>query len=243
MIATRSVFSIQEEIPGHLRPVILKPVGRIFEISDSNPIRRKYGKCGRSLSPEKNKGLRRLHGAKTRKMRKMRTRQTRKMRKMRLTGFKVTGFRRPPEVEKAGTVNFRKHPARKVQTRSRQCRPKVPGRFAFPSARNPRICSISRSGKKCFSSNFPGTFPEFSRRTPEQTPETATAFSSFLSIAGSFRKPSEISGTHSKRPRSLPARETLRKQRQQGKKDCDAADLLEVSKPRKIESSSNVAKK
>ena len=33
-----------------------------------------------------------------------------------------------------------------------------------------------------FSSNFPGTFPEFSRRTPEQTAETATAFSSFLTI-------------------------------------------------------------
>ena len=31
-----------------------------------------------------------------------------------------------------------------------------------------------------FSSNFPGTFPEFSSGTPEQTPETATAFSSFL---------------------------------------------------------------
>ena len=39
--------------PGHLRPVIIKPVGRIFEISDSNPIRRKCGKCGRSLSPQK----------------------------------------------------------------------------------------------------------------------------------------------------------------------------------------------
>ena len=37
--------------PGHLRPVIIKPVGRIFEISDSNPIRGKRGKCGRSLSP------------------------------------------------------------------------------------------------------------------------------------------------------------------------------------------------
>ena len=36
--------------PGHLRPVILRPVGRIFEI-DSRPI---CGKCGRSLSPQKN---------------------------------------------------------------------------------------------------------------------------------------------------------------------------------------------
>ena len=50
---------------------------------------------------------------------------------------------------------------------------------AFPSARNPRICSILRVGK-FLSSNFPGTFPEFSLGTPEQTPETATAFSTFL---------------------------------------------------------------
>ena len=33
------------------------------------------------------------------------------------------------KLEKAGTVDFKKHPARKVGTRSRQCRPKVPGRF------------------------------------------------------------------------------------------------------------------
>ena len=31
---------------------------------------------------------------------------------------------------------------RKVGTRSRQCRPKVPGRFAFLGARNPRIYSL-----------------------------------------------------------------------------------------------------
>ena len=36
--------------PCHLRPVTIEPVGRIFEISDSNPIRGKRGKCGRSLS-------------------------------------------------------------------------------------------------------------------------------------------------------------------------------------------------
>ena len=39
--------------PSHLRPVILKPVGRIFEISDSNPIREKCGKCGRPSHPRK----------------------------------------------------------------------------------------------------------------------------------------------------------------------------------------------
>ena len=41
------------KIPGHLRPVILKPVGRIFENSDSKPIRGKCGKCGKSFSPQK----------------------------------------------------------------------------------------------------------------------------------------------------------------------------------------------
>ena len=56
----------------------MKPVGRIFEISDLNPVRRKCGKRGRPLSPYKNKGLRRLHRAKRRKTQKMR-----KMRKMR----------------------------------------------------------------------------------------------------------------------------------------------------------------
>ena len=83
-------------------------------------------------------------------------------------------------LEKAGTVDFKKHPARKGGTlTSRQCRPEVPVRCAFPGAPNPGICSISRFGK-IFSSNFPGTFPEVSSRTPKQTPETATAFSSFL---------------------------------------------------------------
>ena len=77
--------------PGHLRPVIIKPVGRMFEISDLNPIRGKRGKCERSLSPRKNKGLRRFHWAKTRKMAEKRIVQ-----KMRLTGFNVIGFRWPP---------------------------------------------------------------------------------------------------------------------------------------------------
>ena len=67
------------------------------------------------------------------------------------------------KLEKAGTVDFKKHPARKVGTRSRQCGPKVSGRFAFPGARNPRICSISRSGKI-----FPAIFPEFSRNFPAE---------------------------------------------------------------------------
>ena len=69
------------EGPCHLGPVTIKPVGRIFKISDANPIRRKCGKCGGPLSPYKNKGLRRLHclwRAKKRKTRKMRTRKREK---------------------------------------------------------------------------------------------------------------------------------------------------------------------
>ena len=55
----------------------------------------------------------------------------------------ILSLRYSEEREKAGTVDFKKHPARKVGTRSRQCGQKVPGRFAFPGARNPRIRSIS----------------------------------------------------------------------------------------------------
>ena len=46
------------------------------------------------------------------------------------------------KLEKAGTVDLKKHPARKVGTRSRQCGPKVAGRLAFSSTPNPRIYSI-----------------------------------------------------------------------------------------------------
>ena len=58
--------------------------------------------------------------------------------------------------------------ARKVGTRSRQCRPKVPGRLAFPGARILEFEACSDSGN--LSSSFPGTFPAFSSGTPEQTP-------------------------------------------------------------------------
>ena len=68
-------------------------------------------------------------------------------------------------LEKAGNVDCRKHPARKVGTRSRQCRPKVPSRFGFPGAPNPRICSFSRFGKI-----FPAIFPGLSRSFPREPP-------------------------------------------------------------------------
>ena len=103
--------------------------------------------------------------------------QSARSRGARLSPLDFSIQRLSEKLEKAGTVDFKKHPARKVGTRSRQCGPKVSGRFAFPGARSPRICSISRFGKI-----YPAIFPEFSElscRTPAQTPETATAFSSF----------------------------------------------------------------
>ena len=84
----RCRFSYCNISPSHLRPVTIEAVGRIFEISHSNPIR---GKCGRLLSPHNNKALRRLHRA---TMRQMQTRK-RRMRTMRLisSNFNVSGCR------------------------------------------------------------------------------------------------------------------------------------------------------
>ena len=75
------------------------------------------------------------------------------------------------KLEKAGTVDFKKHPARKVGTRSRQCGPRVPGRFAFPDARNPRIYSISRFGMifQQFSRDFPAIFLGNPRADPRNS--------------------------------------------------------------------------
>ena len=69
------------------------------------------------------------------------------------------------KLEKAGTVDFKKDPAWKVGTRSRECRPKVPGRFAFPGARNARICSIWQ-----FEKNIPAIFLRLSRNFPPELP-------------------------------------------------------------------------
>ena len=76
------------------------------------------------------------------------------------------------KLEKAGTVDFKKTPCYTPHGRWRQGPGSVDPRFP-----NPRICSILRFGKI-----FPAIFPEFSSRTPAQTPETATAFSSFLTL-------------------------------------------------------------
>ena len=56
--------------------------------------------------------------------------------------------------------------------------PRFPAGLPFLAPEILEFVAFRDSGK--FSSNFPGTFPEFSSRTPKQTLETTTAFSSFL---------------------------------------------------------------
>ena len=72
---------------------------------------------------------------------------------------------RSEKTREGWNCRFQKHPARKVGTRSRECRPKVPHRFAFPGARNPRICSIWQFGKI-----IPAIFPGLSRNFPPERP-------------------------------------------------------------------------
>ena len=88
---------------------------------------------------------------------------------------------RAEKLEKAVAVDFEKHPARKDGTRSRAVWTNVCGRLAFPGARNPRnVKHFARKEFQRFSSDFPEIFPELSSRTPAKTPETTTAFPSFL---------------------------------------------------------------
>ena len=58
--------------------------------------------------------------------------------------------------------------------------PRFPAGLPFPVPEILVFVAFGDSGK-FFSSNFPGIFPKLSSRTPAKTPETATAFSSFLS--------------------------------------------------------------
>ena len=74
-----------------------------------------------------------------------------------------SGPANPGKLEKAGTVDFKEHPKRKVGTRSRQCRPKVPSRFAFSGARNRRICGTSQ-----FKKNFPAILTGLSQSFPRE---------------------------------------------------------------------------
>ena len=85
------------------------------------------------------------------------------------------------KLEKAGTVDSKKNTPRArwgpgpggVDTR-------FPAGLPFPV---PEILEFMAFRDACrFFQRFSRTFPEFSSGTPEQTPETATAFSSFLSI-------------------------------------------------------------
>ena len=81
-------------------------------------------------------------------------------------------FQKTPHTEGGDKVT------RKVGTRSRQCRPKVPCRFAFPGARNPRIYSISRSGK-----HFPAIFPGLSRSFPRTDPGNSHSLLEFPELS------------------------------------------------------------
>ena len=77
-------------------------------------------------------------------------------------------------LEKAVTVDIKEHPVRKVGTRSRgSVGPRFPAGLPFPVP-EPRIYSISRFGK------FPAIFQGL-LGNPRTHPQTATAFSSFLS--------------------------------------------------------------
>ena len=69
------------------------------------------------------------------------------------------------QLEKAGTVDFRKHPARKVGTRSRQCQPKVPGRFAFAVPEVLEFVAFRDSGII-----YPAALPGLSQRCPREPP-------------------------------------------------------------------------
>ena len=78
----------------------------------------------------------------------------------------------------------KRHPARKVGTRSGQCRPqRLAAGLPFPVPKILELVAFRDSGK-VFSSNFPRTFPEFSPGTPEQTPKTATALCEFSEQRG-----------------------------------------------------------
>ena len=72
--------------PGHLRPVIIKPAGRIFEISDSNPKMRKMRKAPPTLQKQ---GFEEIPQSKSTENAENADAKTRKMR---LIGVNVTGL-------------------------------------------------------------------------------------------------------------------------------------------------------
>ena len=74
-------FTLQS-CPCRLRPVTIKPVGRIFEISDSNPIRGK----GSEETPQSKKAENAESAENVENVNV-------EMQKKRLTGFNVTAFR------------------------------------------------------------------------------------------------------------------------------------------------------
>ena len=70
---------------------------------------------------------------------------------------------------------IKKHPARKVGARPRQCRPKVPGRSAFPGAQILEFGAFRDSGNffQLFSRDFPAEFPP---NRPRKQPQPSRVF-------------------------------------------------------------------
>ena len=87
------------------------------------------------------------------------------------------------KLEKAGTVDSKNTSHRRWGQGPGSVDPRSPAGLPFPVPEIPEFVAF-RDSQKSFCSNSPGLSLEFSSGTPKQTPETATAFSSFLT--GSF---------------------------------------------------------
>ena len=80
-----------------------------------------------------------------------------------LTGVFCRTPQAPEKLEKAGTVIFfKEHPARKVGTRSRQCRPKVPLRHLYLEQR--QILRTGHVPEKIVAKDVRGAFPTSPRK-------------------------------------------------------------------------------
>ena len=79
--------------------------------------------------------------------------------------------------KKAVTVDFKTHPAQKVQG---SVDPRFPAGLPFPVLEILEVIACGDPGKLEIFGNFRGIFPEFGSGVPERIPQKATAFSSCL---------------------------------------------------------------